>query len=207
MLRTNLSTRPFYNTRVVRVALAVALAGVLAFTAYNAAEVAALTSRQRYLAAQANADERRARELRSEGQSLRTALERSEVEGVQLAAREANQLIDRRAFSWTELFNQFEATLPGDVRITSVTPQSDSDGRMMLSVNVISRRVEDLDAFIRRLEETGSFRSVLTRQEEVMPDGMLRSAIQGYYGTTPVRDDGGGEPPATDTAGTNGEQR
>ena len=38
------------------------------------------------------------------------------------AAREANLLIDRRTFSWTELFNQFEATLPADVRISTITP-------------------------------------------------------------------------------------
>ena len=46
----------------------------------------------------------------------------------QAAAREANQLIDRRAFSWTDLFNRFEETLPADVRIVAVTPQVDTRG-------------------------------------------------------------------------------
>ena len=41
--------------------------------------------------------------------------------------RQANELIDRRTFSWTELFNPFEATLPPDVRITSVRPRVDDD--------------------------------------------------------------------------------
>ena len=38
------------------------------------------------------------------------------------AAQEANALIDQRTFSWTELFNQIEATLPPDVMLTSVRP-------------------------------------------------------------------------------------
>jgi hypothetical protein len=182
MLRTNLSTRPFYNVRAVLAALGLAAAAALAFTVYNAASIAALTGQQRTLAVQATAAESEARALRAEGQRLRAAIDRADVEAVQQAASEANRLISRRAFSWTRLFNQFEATLPADVRITSVLPQTDNEGRMLLAVNVVSRRVEDLDTFIRRLEGTGAFRAVLTRQEELMADGMRRSVIQGYYG-------------------------
>jgi hypothetical protein len=100
---------------------------------------------------------------------------------VQAAAREANRLIDRRAFSWTDLFNRFEATLPGDVRIASVTPQLDQQGRMLVAITVVSRRVEELDGFIEALEKTGAFQEVLSRQEEAQEDGTLRSVIQGYY--------------------------
>ena len=100
---------------------------------------------------------------------------------MQVAAQEANRLIDRRAFSWTDLFNQFEQTLPPEVRISTVTPQVDPAGRMIVAVTVVSRRVEDLDKFIDALEKTGAFQSVLSRQEEAQEDGTLRSVIQGYY--------------------------
>jgi Tfp pilus assembly protein PilN len=98
-----------------------------------------------------------------------------------MAAEEANRLIDQRAFSWTDLFNQFEKTLPAEVRIAAVTPQIDANGRMVVSVTVISRRVEDLDGFIDALEKTGAFEGVLSRQELAQEDGTLRSIIQGYY--------------------------
>ena len=81
-------------------------------------------------------------------------INRDQLAAVQAAAREANQLIDRRAFSWTDLFNRFEETLPGDVRIAAVPPQVDPQGRMLVAVTVISRRVEDLDGFIEALEKT-----------------------------------------------------
>lgn len=208
MLRTNLSTRPFYNARAVRAALLLGAAAALALTVYNGAAIVALSGEQRELSAQATVASSQARELSAEGQRLRSALDRTEVQAVQRAAAEANQLIARRAFSWTALFNQFETTLPGDVRITSVLPQVDNDGRMVLAVNVVSRRVEDLDTFIRQLEGTGEFRAVMTRQEEVMEDGMLRSVIQGFYGGTTVPpvpasvpDATGGAPPAEDGEG------
>ncbi|MDP1572294.1 MAG: hypothetical protein Q8L86_20025 [Vicinamibacterales bacterium] len=184
MLRTNLSTRPFYNQRAVRAVLTAVAVAALGLTAFNATRIVTLTSAQRALAAEATMAESRARELRAESQRLRAAVDQADIQIVQMAASEANRLIDRRAFSWTALFNHFEATLPADVRIASVTPTIDTEGRLMIAVSVISRGIKDLDAFIRSLEATGAFRAVLTRQEEALPDGTLRSLVQGYYGAT-----------------------
>lgn len=181
MLRTNLSTRPFYNERLVRAALGLVTAVALGLTVFNAVQAWRLRSRGAEVRAQADAAEREAGQLQAEARRIRQAINREQLEAVQAAAQEANQLIDRRAFSWTDLFNRFESTLPGDVRIASVTPQLDPLGRFLLAVTVVSRRVEDLDGFIEALERTGAFREVLSRQEEAQEDGTLRSIIQGYY--------------------------
>lgn len=177
----NLSTRPFYNERLVRVVLGLSTLLVLALTAFNVIQVLRLTARDAQVRNQADAAEAEAERLRSEARLIRQTINRDQLAAVQAAAHEANQLIDRRAFSWTDLFNRFEATLPPDVRIASVTPQIDQQGRMLVAVMVISRRVEELDGFIEALEKTGAFREVLSRQEEAQEDGMLRSVIQGYY--------------------------
>ena len=47
------------------------------------------------------------------------------VDSVSVDARQANDLIERRTFSWTELFNRFEHTLPDDVRITTRYDEAD----------------------------------------------------------------------------------
>jgi hypothetical protein len=177
----NLSTRPFYNERLVRVVLGLVSLLVLGLAAFNVIQVMRLTSRDSEVRSQADAAEADAVRLRSEARVIRQTINREQLAAVQAAAREANQLIDRRAFSWTDLFNRFEATLPGDVRIASVTPQLDQQGRLMVAVTVISRRVEELDGFIEALEKTGAFQEVLSRQEEAQEDGTLRSVIQGYY--------------------------
>jgi hypothetical protein len=177
----NLSTRPFYNGRLVRVTLGLLTLLVLGLAAFNVVQVLRLTSRDAEVRSQAERAEADAGRLRSEAAAIRQTINRDQLSAVQAAAREANQLIDRRAFSWTDLFNRFEATLPGSVRIASVTPQVDQQGRMLVAVTVISRRVEDLDGFIEALEKTGAFQEVLSRTEEAQVDGTLRSVIQGYY--------------------------
>jgi hypothetical protein len=183
MLRTNLATRPFYNERAVRLGIAAAVLGVAALTAFNAAEILTLSQRNSDLTARVAAAESRSRALREQAGTLRKTVNAGDITAVQSAAREANLLIERRAFSWTDLFNRFEQTLPANVRIAAVQPQIDDQGRMLVAITVISKRVEDLDAFIEELERTGAFRGVLSRQEVTEEGGGLRSVIQGYYGT------------------------
>ncbi|MGE3277190.1 MAG: hypothetical protein AB7O67_18910 [Vicinamibacterales bacterium] len=206
MLRTNLSTRPFYNERAVTAVLAIVAAIVVALSAYNALEIYGLTTRNRQLGEQVRTAEAKARELTVQARGIRQTLDATEVDAVRAAAREANDLIERRAFSWTELFNRFEATLPPDVRISAVQPQLDQEGRILVSVTTVARRIEDLDAFIGKLEETGAFRAILSRQEEVQEDGTLRSVIQGYYRDARPDASGdetgaGGEAPTSEAAG------
>jgi hypothetical protein len=182
VLRTNLATRPFYNDRGVRAVLVVAAAAALALTVFNVTAVWRLRAESVRLGTQASSQEAEARALRDKARQVRQAIDRTKLEAVEHAAREANLLIDRRAFSWTDLFNRFETTLPADVRISAVQPQVDPQGRMLVAVTVVARRVEDLDSFIEALEKTGAFRAVLSRQEEELEDGTRRSIIQGYYG-------------------------
>lgn len=199
----NLSTRPFYNDRLVRSVLLVMTLVVIGLAAFNIVEVLRLTSRDADVRSRAQAAEAEAARLRAQAVGIRQTINRDQLGAVQAAAAEANRLIDRRAFSWTDLFNRFEATLPGDVRIASVTPQVDQQGRMLVAVAVVSRRVEDLDGFIEALEKTGAFQEVLSRQEEALEDGTLRSVIQGYYRATAATPQQAAAPaPAADAAPT-----
>ena len=59
MLRTNLSTRPFYNVRAVRALIGLFGLIVVAFTLFNVVEFVTLSARQRTLSADAES----AREL------------------------------------------------------------------------------------------------------------------------------------------------
>lgn len=181
MLRTNLSTRPFYNVRAVRIGLGVV--GVIAagLTVFNTAELWRLQRANSELSQTVSGNESQAGELRRKARAIEQAINRAQLAQVSQAARQANELIDRRAFSWTELLNQFQATLPPEVRISSVQPQVDQDGRMLVAINVQSRQQEDLDSFIEALEKTGVFRDVLSRSVSSVEDGSLNSVLQAYY--------------------------
>jgi hypothetical protein len=181
MLRTNLSTRPFYNTRAVRLALAAVGTIVAALTIFNSVELWRLQRTSRELGQSVAQNESQATELRQKARTVQQAIDKTQLALVSAAAREANELIDRRAFSWTELLNQFQATLPPNVRISSVQPQVDSEGRMLVAISVQSRQQEDLDSFIEALEQTGVFRDVLSRSDTSNEDGSLTSMLQAYY--------------------------
>jgi hypothetical protein len=181
----------------VRIAIGGVFAAALALMAFNALQVYSLNARNTELVGRAEAAESRARELRADAQRTRQTLNKEEVSIVQAASREANLLIDRRAFSWTDLFNRLEETLPADVRIVAVQPQVDEEGRLLVAMTAISRSVEQLNAFADRLEDTGAFRDMLLRQSDAeQEDGLERVIIQGYYQASPA----GSAPPTSDAS-------
>lgn len=181
MLRTNLSTRPFYNDRAVRTGLLMLALLALGLTAFNAIEILRLERAGREARQMAAQNAAQAVEMREKARVIRQSINQAALQAVQVSARDANALIDRRAFSWTALLNYFQATLPADVRIGSVTPQVDDNGRMLVAITVFARRAEDLYEFADALETTGAFSDVLPRQLATEEDGTLRSEVQGYY--------------------------
>lgn len=181
MLRTNLSTRPFYNERVVQISLAAAALLILALTAFNVVQFRSLSGRHAELLARVGDAERQATTLRSDADRARRSVDRSQLERVAASAREANSLIDARTFSWTELLNRLETTLPADVRIQSVRPVVDKDGNLTVAMIVLGRRAEDIEQFVEQLEGTKAFRHVYTRSESTNPQGLLEVTIEGWY--------------------------
>src|SRR5687768_3297785 len=179
MLRTNLSTRPFYNDRAVRNALLGLALIAVGLMLFNAIEILRLERAGREARQTVAQNAAQARDLREKARVIRQSINQTALQAVQVSARDANALIDRRAFSWTALLNYFQATLPPDVRIASVTPQVDNDGRMLVAISCFTRRAEDLYEFADALETTGAFSDVLPRQLSTEEDGTLRAEVQG----------------------------
>jgi hypothetical protein len=181
MLRTNLSTRPFYNARAVQVVLGGLAILVAALTLFNAIQIVRLTASQRTLGASESNARREAARLRGEAERIRAQIDQAELEVVAAAAREANSLIDKRAFSWTDLMWQLEETLPEDVRVRSVQPSLERDV-FVVTITVEARRAEDIDAFIEALEQTGDFKDVLPAVVAQATDSdLLEATIEGVY--------------------------
>lgn len=180
MLKTNLSTRPFYNERRVHLAAALVALLVVAFTAWNVTRLVTLSSRRTELRTQIDRDEVAAASLRARAADLERTVDATSLTSVAASAREANAVIDRRTFSWTTFFNTLEETLPPGVVLASVAPQVER-GEVVVLMVVIARRVEDVDAFMERLESSGAFRNVLSINDVVGEDGLHRATLQGTY--------------------------
>ena len=181
MIHTNLSTRPFYNERVVHLWLAALALAVVAATAFNVSRVMRYSRSDTRLATQASHDEARAADLRKQAARLRASVDPKQVDFASADARQANDLIDRRTFSWTELFNQFETTLPDEVRITSVKPRSDRTHGFVLLITVVARSVDDVSTFMANLEATGAFTNLRPAEEHINERGELESVLETAY--------------------------
>ena len=181
MIRTNLSTRPFYNERAVSMWLLAFLVAVVIATVFNTTRVLRYSHSDTELGTAASSDEARARELRTEATKLRGSVDAKQIDLASAQARQANDLIDRRTFSWTALFNVFEKTLPDDVRITALRPKVDR-GQFGITITVVARGVEDLNTFMNNLDATGAFARVGSSIEERVNDqGQLQAAVEAVY--------------------------
>jgi Tfp pilus assembly protein PilN len=181
MIRTNLSTRPFYNDRAVNLWIVLLAVLVVSGTIFNISRARSNSGSNTELALQASRDEERAADLRRTAAELRASLDRRQIDAVSLEARQANDLIDRRTFSWTALFNRFEATLPAEVRITAVRPTLDRDRKIVLNVTVLGRTVNDIQQFMAQLDETGVFKDLFSTQDRPNEDDQIESTLEMIY--------------------------
>jgi Tfp pilus assembly protein PilN len=181
MIRTNLATRPFYNERVVHLWLGAMALAVLAATAFNVSRILKYSSSDTQLATEASRDESRAADLRAQASQLRATVDPKEIESASVEARQANELIDRRTFSWTELLNRFETTLPAEVRITGIRPRVDRDLGTTIQVTIVARSTDDVNQFIENLTATGAFAKVRPIEERTNEEGLLEASLDASY--------------------------
>ena len=181
MIRSNLATRPFYNQRLVNLWLLLLAAIVAAATLFNITRARSDSGSNTELASQAAQNVARTNELRRTATALRASLDAKQLEAVSVDAREANNLIDRRTFSWTALFNRFETTLPDEVRITSVRPKVDRDHKITLTIAIVAKSVNDVDRFMSQLDETGAFKELYSTEERPNEDGQIESVLTMVY--------------------------
>ncbi len=181
MLTANLSTRPFYNTRVIRAALAALIVVVVSVTLLNIQRYLALAANERVVGADALQAESEATRLRDAASGIVARLDQKEVDAVAAEAKQANAIIDQRAFSWTALLEQLEAALPPDVRIKSIQPKAEADGPLGVSVALEARRIEGVDAFVEALSGRPEFGKVLSTDEQTDEDGLIAAVVESTY--------------------------
>jgi len=180
MLRGNLSTRPFYNERLVTLGLLLAAVVAVALSIFNVSQVLSLSRARAEHKAVQTRDEGEALRVRNEAVALQTSVDSATLKTLAVATREANTLIDQRTFSWTIFFGFIEKTLPLDVRLMSVAPRIErGDFRIVMIVN--ARRLADVETFIDALIGTGAFYDVTPTEQQRNDDGTFTATmVTGY---------------------------
>lgn len=180
MLRGNLSTRPFYNERLVHLLLGLAAVVLVGLTVFSVLQFLSLSREQGALSARIAQDEQRAQALRQDAAQVRRGIDATELETTVVATREVNGVIDQRVFSWTALFNTIERTIPPAVALRAVYPTIDK-GAVTVRLIVNARRTDDVGAFMDALEQTQSFRALQSVEELRVEDGSYVVTFDGQY--------------------------
>lgn len=195
MLRGNLSTRPFYNERLVTLALVLAGVVALALTMFNVSQIRSLTARRAELQGRIDAAGDEAARIRSETAVVYRTIDRPALQRLATSAEEANELIDARVFSWTSFLSSLEAQMPMNVHLVAIAPRAEREV-FQVELNVIAKSLEDLQEFVNALARTGSFYDVFPSARKVNDDGTIGAMIRtGYRDSTatPVPENGAGK--------------
>jgi len=140
-----------------------------------------LSRRDAQLKTQTARDEAAAADLRTRAARLRATVDPRVLETASADAMQANDLIDRRTFSWTDLFNRFEMALPDDVHFSTVRPKLEAKRGIVITIVVDAKSVTDVNLFIERLEASGAFAELQKLDESVDEQNELQATLEGVY--------------------------
>jgi hypothetical protein len=180
MIRTNLSTRPFYNERAVHALAALVAIVVLSIAAWQVVRIVNLSRFKTDLNTAIKKHKAETEVRQRDAETIRRGIDQKELAIVAARAKEANELIEQRTFSWTQLFNLIEATLPGDVMLVAVRPDF-KDAVTEINMDVQSKSTDDTQAFWDALVKTGAFNNVLWSSTQFTDDGLNKMQMRAAY--------------------------
>jgi Tfp pilus assembly protein PilN len=185
MLRSNLATRPFYNERLVTIAIGVVALIAVLLIVFNATRILALSGERAGVQARIAADRTEADRISHHAAAMQKGIDRPTLARLAASTREANDLIEQRTFSWSALFARLERTLPLDVRLLAVSPQV-GENVLKVSMTVVAKQLDDVAEFIDNLTDTGAFYDVQPTQQQLNDDDTYTATVDASY--LPSRD-------------------
>jgi|SRR5581483_1974137 len=100
-----------------------------------------------------------------------------------------NELIARKAFSWTQIFTDLERIMPPRIHVLSIRPELNNDNQMEIRMTVAGESRERALDLVRRMEQSQRFREAQVRAESTQstkdPSDNVQFEISALYVPTP----------------------
>jgi len=200
-LNINLASQKYEDVRrfYVRWGTAIALVAVLTLV------LAGLVVRNYRASSKSNGEIRKSEQEIADLQKERAQAEeisnRPENHDVTAQKNYWNRQIARRAFSWTQLFNDLQRIMPARDYVSSVHPEITPDNRLKLSLDIIGDRHDNALELVQRMEKSERFRGPKIKTDISQKDArsgalLYKLEIETYY--TPA---GAGQPRSTTKEG------
>jgi len=92
-----------------------------------------------------------------------------------------NELIARKAFSWTQVFSNLEQMMPARLHVVSIQPELDEQNQLELKMTVSGDSRERVVELLRNMEESEQFRAPQLSSESVEQQGRMNFQITALY--------------------------
>ncbi len=133
----------------------------------------------------ASADTKRIRELKNQIARLEeertndlAVLNRPENKDVRDQSQFWNDVIDQKAFSWTQLFSDLEKIMPARAYVVHAEPSFTKERQLQLRLLFVGEKHDDAVELLRNMERSERFRSPSLTAEEVRTSGNGPAAAQ-----------------------------
>jgi hypothetical protein len=162
----NLASRPFRDYRPVY-AVVVVTSLIIAFMMLNNFDTWYRYQRDtRTTRADIGKYEAQIEQERRQQEAASNQIKNIDLNALGKQSKFVNAQIAERAFSWSELLDRLEATIPPDVRITSVAPSFSEDGQVHLSLQAEAKNENGMIATINRFQRAQAFSNPFPRDEQ-----------------------------------------
>lgn len=161
----NLATAPLENNR--RFVAGSGVLGAIALAAVVFLSLNAVHARRANREMRMSIDNLREQiriELRQQ-ESLRNAFKEPQAVESLKRSEFLNGLIEARTFPWTKMFADLEQILPAGVRVISISPQMDNEGRVKVTLSIGAVNEEQEIKFLTAMDASPVFSEVHIMQE------------------------------------------
>ena len=185
----NLAASPLENNR--RFIAGAAALGIIAVGSLLFLSIHAVRARRTngVIRADIGRFEDQIRASQREQERLRSALKNPKTVEVMNRAQFLNSLIEQRTFPWTKMFADLEKILPPGVRVVSISPQMDKEGRVKITLAVSAENDDQKMKFLRSIVSSPVFSDVRPTQESRSQQASTGSAgavllsLEAHYAT------------------------
>lgn len=187
----NLASSPYRNDLPIWAALGVLSAFALAFTGYNAWAFFTADARRAELEAEIAGHRDRMEKMNAKADELKAALAKVDEETLASQAEFVSSILERRNFSWTQLFNALERVTPWDVKLVSIRPQFETlnrrtgEERVRVQVQGIGRSFESFLGLQESLQDASMFSEITPADYERQADDRTDFNISFTYSSAP----------------------
>ncbi len=92
-----------------------------------------------------------------------------------------NTLIQRKSFSWTQVFEDLEQVMPQDLHVVSLRPEFNEQNEMQLDMKVVGNTRSAVVDLVHRMEGSKHFQNAQLVQEQGDPSGGVIATVASTY--------------------------